>query len=270
MPFADLHTHSTASDGVFTPEQMISKAQEAGLSALAITDHDSLEGSRRAIAANTDSRIQIIPGVEIATRFDWRDVHLLAYFVDPSDPDLAQLFQDGRNNRHKRALKMAHLLQQGGFSIDAEKLEREEPAVNRPMLARILVEHGNVESVDECFRTLIGRKSPYYVDIEYPNTAEVIHLVRERGGYAFIAHPAAYRVVDLIPALAQEGMTGLEAYYTLHNPEQTDQLLEMAQDLGLAVSGGSDWHGDATHNAFLGSAGLERKDFELFLRACKH
>lgn len=270
MPFADLHTHSTASDGVLTPEQMIAEAQEKSISALAITDHDTLEGSRRAIDASVGTPIRVIPGVEISTRFGWRDVHLLAFFVEPSDPDLAHLFEEGRDKRRERALKMARFLQQGGFPIDPDELEKSGVNINRPLLARILVDHGCVNSVDECFRTLIGRTSPYYAEIEYPNTAEVIHLVRERGGYAFIAHPAAYRVADLIPAFAKEGMTGIEAYYTEHTPEQTAELLEMAHEFGLAVSGGSDWHGDATHGAFLGSAGLEQEEFELFLHACDH
>lgn len=268
MPFADLHTHSTASDGVLTPEQMIAIALEKGISALAITDHDSLEGSRMAIEASANTPIHVIPGVEVSTLFEGRDVHMLAYFIDPFNPELVRQFEENTHKRRERSLKMARLLQKAGFPIDPDELAARKSLVNRSLLARILVEHGCAASVDDCFRTLVGRGSPYYVDVDYPNTIETIRLIRECKGYAFIAHPAAYRVVDLIPTFAQEGITGVEAYYTLHTPEQTSELLEIARELGLAVSGGSDWHGDGTHNAFLGSAGLSEEDFELFLLAC--
>ena len=152
--------------------------------------------------------------------------------------------------------------------MSPERLRESGQAINRPLLGRMLVECGAAASVDDAFKRFLGSSSKYYVDYRSASTAEAIHLVGEAGGFAFIAHPALYHVVDLIPQFQREGLAGLEAYHSLQSEDDSALLVARAEELGLAVSGGSDWHGDGSHHASLGSAGLDRASFTQFLHAC--
>ncbi len=270
MPYADLHVHSNHSDGVLSCAQIVERAESSEeLQVIAISDHDTLEGARYGLEVCADSEIICVPAVEISTKTDNRDVHMLGYFIGLHSKCLEDLFRETREKRKNRTLAIADRLHDAGYPVSAEDILSTGKVVNRSLLARMLVEHGCAQSVDECFSTLIGYKSPYYVEVEYPDTAEAIHLIREAGGYAFIAHPAHYHVVDLIEGFMREGLTGLEAYHSLQSLQQSTELVQFAKERGLAVSGGSDWHGDATHGASLGGTGLDRGAFESFLSACE-
>lgn len=267
-PYADLHMHSTYSDGVLTPREILTCAQESDIAHIAITDHDCLDGSAAGCELAEALGIEVIPGVEITTQLDGRDIHLLGYFVDLNTAVLDDLFAETHVAREMRALKMAELLHDAGFPVDADSLKDSGATVNRSLLARTLVSEGVATSINDAFARFLGQDSPYYVDVEYASTVEAIRLVKEAGGFPFIAHPAHYHVVDLIPALSKEGLFGLEAYHTLQTAEESLELVELASELGLAVSGGSDWHGDDAHGAYLGSAGLDAPDFDRFMTAC--
>lgn len=270
MPYADLHVHSNNSDGTLSCEEIVEHAlRHESVRAIAVADHDSLDGADRGQAACRGTSITCIPAVEVSTQTDGRNVHMLAYFIDTQSSSLNELFEKSRTNRYERTLKIAENLREAGYPVSADELLACGQTVNRPLLARKLIERGYAKTVDECFSTLIGKNSPYYVEVQYPNSIEVIHLIRESGGFAFVAHPAHYRVVDLITQFAKEGLTGLEAYHTMQTHRQSAELVELAGELGIAISGGSDWHGDATHGAELGSAGLEKPAFNAFLRACE-
>lgn len=268
MPYADLHIHSTFSDGVRTPRQILEQARSSGLVHIAITDHDVLDGSRLASDLGSSYGVEVIPGVEITTQTDDRTVHLLGYFIDPDDEGLAQFFATARKKREDRTCAMAVRLADDGYPVSPERLRESGQAINRPLLGRMLVECGAASSVDDAFRRFLGSSSKYYVDYRSADTVEAIHLVDEAGGLAFIAHPALYRVVDLIAQFQREGLAGLEAYHSLQSEEDSALLVARAEELGLAVSGGSDWHGDGSHHASLGSAGLDRASFTQFLHAC--
>ncbi len=268
MPYADLHIHSTFSDGVRTPRQILEQARSSGLVHIAITDHDVLDGSRLASDLGSSYGVEVIPGVEITTQTDDRTVHLLGYFIDPDDEGLAQFFATARKKREDRTCAMAVRLADDGYPVSPERLRESGQAINRPLLGRMLVECGAASSVDDAFRRFLGSSSKYYVDYRSADTVEAIHLVDEAGGFAFIAHPALYRVVDLIAQFQREGLAGLEAYHSLQSEEDSALLVARAEELGLAVSGGSDWHGDGSHHASLGSAGLDRASFTQFLHAC--
>lgn len=268
MVIADLHTHSTASDGALCASRMLELGSDAGLLAMAVTDHDTLDGARNALSAASETGMAIVPGVELSTLTDGRDVHMLGYFLDPQNPALNSFFENSRNCRRDRALAIAAKLAAAGFPIDVEELREGNEVVNRTLLARKLVSSGDAASVDDAFDRLIGKTSPYYVETEYPDTARAVQLIRDAGGYAFIAHPAHYHVVDLIAGLVDCGLNGLEAYHSLQTPAQSNELVDLAAKLGLAVSGGSDWHGDATHGAHVGGAGLDAAGLEAFLAAC--
>lgn len=268
MPYADLHIHSTFSDGVRTPRQILEQARSSGLLHIAITDHDVLDGSRLASDLGSSYGVEVIPGVEITTQTDDRTVHLLGYFIDPDDEGLAQFFATARKKREDRTCAMAVRLADDGYPVSPERLRESGQAINRPLLGRMLVECGAASSVDDAFKRFLGSSSKYYVDYRSADTVEAIHLVDEAGGFAFIAHPALYHVVDLIAQFQREGLAGLEAYHSLQSEEDSALLVARAEELGLAMSGGSDWHGDGSHHASLGSAGLDRASFTQFLHAC--
>lgn len=271
MTYADLHMHSTASDGTFDPIEIPAKARQIdGLSALALTDHDSLSGLHDAESACEHQGIDFVPGVEITTKFENRPVHMLGYFIDPQSSLLAEYLELNKRRREERTFAMAERLHAGGYPVSADDLKAMKGTPNRPLLGRLLVERGCSQTVDDAFKKLLGSSSPYYVEAVYPDTLEAIHIIQEAGGYAFVAHPARYGIVDLIQPFAREGMTGLEAYHTLQTPEQSAELIALAHELGLAISGGSDWHGDEVHRAVPGGCGLDEEAYHRFLEACDH
>lgn len=265
---ADLHMHSTASDGVLEAQEILERAQGLDLKAIAITDHDALDGARAARCAAADVAVEVIAGVEISTQTDGRDVHMLGYFIDLDDEALESFFLENRLHREQRACAIADNMAADGYSVSSELMHATGQTLNRALLARLLVESGEARSIDDAFARLIGESSPYYVDNSYPASVEAIELINAAGGSAFIAHPAHYHVVDLIAPLAREGLTGVEAYHTMQTAAQSAELVAIAEELGLGVSGGSDWHGDATHHARLGGAGLSEEAFADFCRAC--
>ena len=270
MPYADLHVHSNQSDGVLSCAEIIKLVEEdESLQVVGISDHDTLAGARDGLKAATESNVTCIPAVELSTRYDSRNVHVLAYFIEAESKLLQNLFDSTRRKRADRTLAIAERMHEAGYPITADEVKATGKVVNRGLLARMLIDKGFVKSVDECFSTLIGQSSPYYVEAGYPDTIEAIHLIREADGYAFIAHPAHYKVVDLIEVFAHEGITGLEAYHSMQSAQESADLIQLAHDLGLAVSGGSDWHGDNTHGSYLGKAGLDKDEYTLFLRACE-
>lgn len=270
MPFADLHIHSTSSDGVLTPFEIVARAAKLEtLHALAITDHDSLDAVHIGMQESARNKLDFVVGVEITTRYDARNVHMLGYFVDPDNRALNEFFEENRQRRTQRTYRMAELLQADGFSISPQDLYDTHEVVNRLLLARLLVKQGCARDTEDAFTRLVGQQTDYYVDVDYPDSIETIGLIAEAGGFAFIAHPAQYHVVDLVDTFAKAGMTGLEAYHTMQTPRQSAQLVQLACDLGLAVSGGSDWHGDATHGACLGACGLDEEAYRAFCAACE-
>ncbi len=307
--FADLHTHSTCSDGVLDCAEMLAAAREGGLSVLAVTDHDTMEGAvelaaavaadaaagagaEAALAAEDEApaptgiasageagvraaaetgalpQVAAVPGMELSTLCDGRPVHILAYFCEGKNAALAQICAYTNESRTTRALEIAERLEADGFPVHPEELAACGKVVNRSLVARALVEAGAAPDTDTVFDTLIGLDCPYYVDRADIDSFEAIALVREAGGVPFIAHPAAYHVVDLIAPFARAGLAGVEAFYPQHTEKERADLVVLADELGLAVSGGSDWHGDATHGSFLGAAGLTRTQFAAFIEAC--
>ena len=206
--------------------------------------------------------------MELSTQRDGRPVHILAYFCGEGDAALAEICVRTNESRTERALAIAERLEAAGYPVHPEELATCGKVVNRSLVARALVRAGAAPDTDTVFNTLIGLDCPYYVDRADIDSFEAIALVREAGGFPFIAHPAAYQVTDLIAAFAKEGLAGVEAFYPQHTQKERAELAVLAGELGLAVSGGSDWHGDATHGSSLGAAGLDRAQFAAFIEAC--
>jgi len=250
MSRLDLHLHTTHSDGSCTPTEVIGLAHQAGVTALAITDHDITSGIPEAIAAGEQYGIEIIPGVEISSLMGSSELHILGYFLDWQDDDLNQRFKSLRDSRHHRNPQIIDRLQSLGIQITYDEVRAlaGSDSVGRPHIARALMNKGVVTSAQEAFDRFLGDGKAAYVPRELPSPAEAIRWIKEARGLAVLAHPTWVKVTDqplaeLVRRLKADGLDGVEVYYSTHAARQTREYLSLAQQLGLLVTGGSDFHG---------------------------
>lgn len=240
----DLHVHTTASDGQYSPAEVVQRALELGLTAMAITDHDSTDGVAEALAAASGTALQVIPGVEISTDIPHSEVHILGYYVAYEEPSFQARLAQFRNSRLNRAQRMVAKLARIGLPLDWKRVRQIAGAasVGRPHVAQAMVEKGYVDSIDEAFDRYINRNGPAYVERMKVSPVEAVQLVLEADGIPVLAHPLY--VSHLVAQLVPHGLAGLEAYYTGYAPEETAFLLGLASKYGLLVTGGSDFHGE--------------------------
>lgn len=254
----DLHIHSTASDGAYTPAQIVRMAAAAGISRMALTDHDSVDGVAEAIQAGADEAITVIPGVELsAETTDGRAAHILGYFVDDRDENLRSRLSQLRDARLTRARQMVAALADAGVPITLDDVigRAGSGAVGRAHIAMVLVDAGVVPTISTAFNELIGRDRPYYVAKPVATPEAVIGTIISAGGLPVCAHPAVSGIEDLLPAMADAGLEGLEAYHSQHDTATRRRLESTARELGLIVTGGSDFHGIRGSHAALGDGG---------------
>lgn len=253
----DLHTHTTCSDGTDTPFALVKKALSAGITTLAITDHDSTAGWSEAITA-LQSHIELVPGAEISClTTDGISVHMLGLLFDGENTDMQRMLAESRDTRVPRMRKMVELLSADGINISLEDVYRATPTgatVGRPHLADALVANGVVASRDEAFLDLLNNESRYYVTHAAPTPVEAIRTIRSAGGVAVIAHPFASRRGHIItPAtfsdLVVAGLNGIEVHHRDQNAEEQATLTNIARELNLAITGSSDYHGTGKLNA---------------------
>ena len=248
----DLHTHSTASDGTLSPEELILEAERKGLSALALTDHDTTGGLPRAAAKAQEVGLAFVPGVEISVKFEGPGhCHLLGYFIDYEDQGLKQVLEKLHEARKNRNLLMVQKLQELGVPISLEELEAMARGgeIGRPHMAKILVKKGVVKDFDEAFERFLGKGKPAYVPKARLSPEEAISAINKAGGITSLAHPiylglSPEETRAYVEKLKELGLSALEAYYTDHDEAYTRFCLELAEDLGLLVTGGSDFHGE--------------------------
>lgn len=248
---ADLHTHTTASDGTVRPEERIHMAQEAGLEFVGITDHDTLAGLPAARAAARAAGVGLVPGVELSTDVDLGTrrvgVHILGYWVDEGDEPLVELLARRRASREQRLARMLKRLAEAGIVLDEDRVRAiaQGGAVGRPHVARALVEAGVVATVAEAFERYLTPGKPGYVPRAPLAPEEAITAIRVAGGVPVLAHPGLLpeRLHGLWPAWKQVGLEGVEVYHTKHGPEQAAAFLARARELDLVPTGGSDCHG---------------------------
>ncbi|HIE37648.1 MAG TPA: PHP domain-containing protein, partial [Anaerolineae bacterium] len=240
----DLHIHSTASDGVLTPTEVVHLALKRGLSAIALTDHDTLAGVAEAQAA-AGTRLEVIPGVEVNSEGDWGDLHFLGLYVDPENPFLNERLRAMQEARVGRAQRIVKKLAWLGMPLDWEEVRALAggQSVGRPHIARALLNHGYISTTQEAFDRYIGREGPAYVPRLRLTPTEVIEAIHRAGGVAVLAHPAYSGVLNQVETFVSHGLEGLEVYYPDHSPEDTQALLALCQRHGLLATGGSDFHG---------------------------
>ncbi len=250
----DLHCHTTASDGTFTPQRLVKKASEIGLKALAITDHDTVEGIDEALntRAILNDNIDIVPGVELSVEFSPGTMHLLGLFIDHHNIRLKETLSVLREFRNQRNPLMIKKLQELGVEITMEEVEKEAggEVVSRNHMAKILVKKGYAKDINDAFKKYLSKDSPAYVARKRLSPEESIKLIHHAKGIAILCHPMqlklgmGYELERLISDLKEIGLDGIEVYYSDHTEEQQDRFMELAQKNGLLISGGSDFHGD--------------------------
>lgn len=242
----DLHIHTTASDGSWSPEAVVRGAAEGGLDVISITDHDTAASVRPAESAARGLNLQVIPGIEVSSTFQRSDIHILGYFIDPlSEAILAHAGRAGAR-RDERMREMLELLAEDGIEVDFAEVERaagpDRVVIGRPHLARALVQGGHATSTHDAFDRLIGDDGPAFVPTHLLEPVEAVEVVVEGGGIAIWAHPPGELVDTLLPGLLEAGLKGLEVYRPRTRRAQVLRLESVCTSAGLLMSGGSDWH----------------------------
>lgn len=260
MDKIDMHVHTTASDGTRTPLECVSLAAMAGLKAIAITDHDTMAGIQEAGEAGELLGVSVIPGIEISSDYQGRDVHVLGYFLREDAPELLEYQAWVKEKRQARNEKIVEKLQRKGIQISMEGLEEQYPGavLGRPQIARTLMELGVTQSVEEGFRRYLAKGRSCYVERERIPFREAAKLIQKCGGVAVLAHPLQYgfdrAALDTLVKTAQEsGFSGMEIYYTGYTQKDVEKLFDLAEKYSLLPTGGSDFHGDNKPGVSIGT-----------------
>jgi hypothetical protein len=264
MRFADLHLHSSFSDGTYTPEELAAHALQQGLATIALTDHDTVEGCARAALACEAAGLEFLPATELTVELEGAELHLLAYCVDTSEPVFLAAMDRFQGVRQHRIREMVTRLNRLDIPL------REEAVLalarcrspGRPHVARALVAGGFCGSADEAFDRFLKRDRPAWVPKFKISALEAIGLIHGASGLAVMAHPGLNRLDDRIPELAQLGLDGLECFHTKHSAAAAERYQQMARDLGLLITGGSDCHGMAKGKPLIGTVRLPGEHVE--------
>lgn len=252
MKLIDLHAHSTASDGTLTPSELALYAKSKGLSAIALTDHDTVAGIEECQQTGLEVGVIIIPGIEFSADFYGKELHILGYYLDPHHPYLQKKLEELVEARHTRNQEMLDKLTTLGFPLTYESLYEDcndTTILTRAHIAKAMLKEGYVSDRKEAFSRYIGDGKPAYVPKKRFTTKECIDLIHEAGGLAVLAHPMLYGygqkdITSVIRGLNSEGLDGVECIYSTHSKDEVTHLLQVCLNLKLLPTGGSDFHGD--------------------------
>ncbi len=256
----DLHMHSTFSDGSLTPEQLAAEAQRCGLTAASLTDHDGTSGVDRFVQACAQVGVLGIPGVEISVDIKKGTLHMLGYFIRTGDAAIEDVLVKIRDGRRLRNEEILHKLNKIGLAITWDEISAfaSEDVVGRPHFAKAMVARGYVASNHEAFDRYLGKGCPAYAERFRMSPGDSIEAIRKAGGVAVLSHPFTLELKpDALRASLTEwrdlGLAGIEVYYSEHSPDLVRQYEQLARDLGLVATGGSDFHGDLNPNVHMGT-----------------
>jgi predicted metal-dependent phosphoesterase TrpH len=248
----DLHIHSTASDGKFSPEAIVAKAAALGLAVISLADHDSIDGISEALeAARAFPRLRVIPGVEISTDMPYGETHILGYFIDYSSDKLKSALERFRNYRQIRAQGIIAKLRKLGVYVDWQRVREiaGEGSIGRPHIAQAMLEKGYINSIKDAFHGYIEHGGPAYVEREKMTPAEALALIVQSDGLPVLAHPFTVAEPEaLVIELKAAGLVGIEAYYNGYIADEIRSLVSLADKHGLITTGGSDYHGLDDHD----------------------
>lgn len=263
MSMFDLHVHTTASDGHFSPLEIVDKARVYGLKALAITDHDTTNGIEEAIAAGKEKNIIIIPGIELSTDYQGKEIHILGYFMDYHAQEFQVKLMLFRDDRKLRAQKIVTKLNTLGYEILFEDVLvfSQGGTIGRPHIAQALLAKGAIKTAKEAFDKLIGRDKPAYVPRQKLTPHEAVMLIRDFNGIPVMAHPGLAGKDNIIPELTQSGLMGIEVFHPDHKLHDIIKYQIIAKENNLLITGGSDFHGNGSHSK--SSLGVSNADYSI-------
>ena len=243
----DLHSHTNESDGTYSPSQLVEEARRTGVSILGITDHDTFAGYDQAVPLAQAAGVEIMCGIELSTKLHGRSAHLLGYFISEDAPkEFRAWVLDMQAARRDRNIRLVARLQELGIDITLEEAEaRGRGLTGRPHFAKILLEKGYVATLQQAFDEYLDESAKGYVYRREPQFAQAVARIRKAGGIASLAHPVRVwgDVPALLPQLCAAGLNAIEVYHSDHRPEDAEHYLAVAKRLGLAITGGSDFHG---------------------------
>ncbi|HIQ38174.1 MAG TPA: PHP domain-containing protein [Desulfocapsa sulfexigens] len=247
----DLHTHSWFSDGTKSPTELVQLAANSGVSAIAITDHDTMDGVDEAMAVSSEFGVEVVPGLEVSVIHKKKPLHILGYFMDPADSKLAAALSVLQEARDRRNAKIIAKLQAVGVAATVEELKKISGIgqTGRPHIAKLLVNHGLVRSIPQAFDEYLKKDAKAYVARFAYSAEEAISFITEAGGLAVLAHPIQVdktlnSLVTLLPVLKSYGLDGIEAYYPTQKKKMRKRIRMFARENDLLLTGGSDYHGD--------------------------
>ena len=269
MKFADLHLHTQFSDGTFTPEELVLHAQKNGLSCIALTDHDTVEGCARTAAACAAVKMQFVPGSELTAEHEDTEVHILGYFLDTENQTLLARIAQFQSVRQSRIHEMVAALNKLGIPLKVESVfalaNCKSPG--RPHVARALVKERLIGSLDEAFERFLKKGRPAWVPKTKMSALESVTLIHQAGGLAVMAHPGLNKTDEIIPALVEAGLDGIECFHTKHSTVMSEHYLEIAEEHNLLVTGGSDCHGFSKNKPLIGTVRLPYEHVEKLMVA---
>lgn len=259
MDLIDLHVHSNASDGSLTPSQVADEAIAMGLKAIALTDHDTVDGIREILEYTKDKDLEVVPGIELSCNYNNRQIHILGFYGDCENPELLAELDQLKMIRENRNKQMIELMQRDGFDITMEKLLHGNPdsVITRAHFARVMVEEGICKDKEVAFKKYIGVGCKYYIPKTRVSCEKAMDILNKYFKVSYLAHPLIYRlgyaqIDELLVYLKGLGLDGLEAYHSSNNSYESDKLRSFALKHDLGISGGSDFHGVVKPNIQMG------------------
>lgn len=266
MQKADLHIHTTASDGLLSPEEVVLWAARKQLSAVAITDHDTIKGVQGAMDFSKDYNIEVVPGIEFSSEHMDEEIHILGYYIDYQKSWLQEKLDEMYQSRYNRAIKMVDKLNSLGIEVSLEQVKSiaESGTIGRPHIARAMLEKGYIKNLKDAFKLYIGKGGPAYVERYRISCHEAIDMIKKLGGVPVLAHPGLINNKKCIKDVLDMGIEGIEVYHSKHGDDTIRSSLEIAAYHKLLITGGSDCHGIFFNNQpILGNVWVDMKYVQL-------